>query len=56
MNQSIGQSLNLIIESMNQVAEQESHPLSEMPKLTVSMIHQKVSDLDGEVRINRTNI
>lgn len=32
------------------VAEQASHPLSEMPKLTVSMISQKVSDLDGEVK------
>jgi len=32
------------------LAEQAAHPLSEMPKLTVSMIMQKVADLDGEVK------
>jgi len=34
----------------DKLAEQAAHPLSEMPKLTVSMIMQKVADLDGEVK------
>ena len=29
--------------------EQEALPLSEMPKLTVSLIHTKIGDLEGEV-------
>merc|ERR1719167_1796345 len=32
------------------LAEQESTPLSEMPKLTVSMIKSKIQDLDSEVQ------
>jgi hypothetical protein len=35
----------------SQVAEQEQTPLSEMPKLTVSMLGQKISDLDSEVNV-----
>merc|ERR1712142_357132 len=32
------------------LAAQDEHPLSEMPKLTVSMIGQKIGDLDSEVK------
>merc|ERR1711962_768992 len=32
------------------LAEQEATPLSEMPKLTVSMIKSKIQDLDSEVQ------
>lgn len=32
------------------LAEQEATPLSEMPKLTVSLIKSKIQDLDGEVQ------
>jgi len=32
------------------IAAQDEHPLSEMPKLTVSMIGQKIGDLDSEVK------
>jgi hypoxia up-regulated 1 len=34
----------------DKLAEQEKTPLSEMPKLTVSMINQKVYDLESEVQ------
>merc|ERR1712062_752330 len=32
------------------LAEQEATPLSEMPKLTVSMINSKIGDLESEVQ------
>ncbi len=32
------------------MAEQEQTPLSEMPKLSASMIGQKIGDLDSEVK------
>jgi len=32
------------------MAEQEATPLSEMPKLTVSMINSKIGDLESEVQ------
>merc|ERR1712233_167027 len=34
----------------DKLAEQEKTPLSEMPKLTVSMINSKIQDLDSEVQ------
>jgi len=34
----------------DKVAEQEATPLSEMPKLTVSMINSKIGDLESEVQ------
>merc|ERR1712083_102528 len=34
----------------DKLAEQASTPLSEMPKLTVSMIKSKIQDLDSEVQ------
>ena len=36
--------------------EQEALPLSEMPKLTVSLIHTKIGDLEGEVSKNKSFI
>merc|ERR1712209_218679 len=33
------------------VEEQEKMPLSEMPKLTVSLIKSKIQDLDSEVQL-----
>merc|ERR1711872_734560 len=35
---------------MGKLAEQVKTPLSEMPKLTVSMIKSKIQDLDSEVQ------
>merc|ERR1712053_42189 len=35
----------------DKLEEQEKQPLSEMPKLTVSLIKSKIQDLDSEVQL-----